>query len=222
MSVGHSRAWENAEILAESVLRDPDSLWSTISDMELNELKAIFRGEHVGKECWQCTKEATDTRQSALQGNLKRHKALHMWPNQAAEYVWKMAHVVRDRYGGDARRIWDGRPTREILERLKGMTFGPNMSHMVVGALIDTGQIEGRGSLKADLNVTRVLGRVFTGSKTTPDEAHRIADTMEPGNSWILGRRLFGLGQYVCESKKPRCGECCPKGECVYADGPKA
>ena len=83
--------------------------------------------------------------------------------------------IISNRYGGDARRIWDGQPISEILQRLEDATFGPNLSHMVVGALIDTKQIEGRGNLKADINVTRVLGRVFTGSKTTPDEVHRIA-----------------------------------------------
>ena len=213
------RAWENAEILAETVLGDPDNLWSAMVNTDLDELQAAFRGEHTGKECRRCK---TETRQSASSGAAKRHKALHMWPNKTAEAVWKMARIIKDSYGGDARRIWDGLPPDEVLQRLEAATFGPNLSHMVAGALIDTRQIEGRGSLKADLNVTRVLGRVFTGSKTTPDEAHRIADAMEPGNSWILDRRLFGLGQYVCESRKPRCGECCLKGECVYAGGPKA
>ena len=105
----------------------------------------------------------------------------HMWPNRAAGYVWKMAHIIRDRYGGDARKIWEGQPTSQILQRLTDATFGPELSHMVDGALRDTGQVEGKGRLKADLNVTRVLGRVFTGSKAAPDEAHDIADIMEPG-----------------------------------------
>ena len=220
--ISADRAWKNAEILAETVLGDPDNLWSAIADKDPDELKATFRGEHTRKECRRCEAGHAETRQSASSGAAKRHKALHMWPNKTAEVVWQMARIIKDSYGGDARRIWDGLPPDEALQRLDAATFGPNLSHMVVGALIDTRQIEGRGSLKADLNVTRVLGRVFTGSKTTPDEAHRIADAMEPGNSWILDRRLFGLGQYVCESKKPRCEECCLKGECVYAGGPKA
>ena len=220
--ISADRAWKNAEILAETVLGDPDDLWSAIDGMGLDALKAAFRGEHFGKACRRCAKGHDIVRRPTPSGVSDRHKALHMWPNKTAEAVWQMARIIKDSYGGDARRIWDGLPPDEALQRLDAATFGPNLSHMVVGALIDAKQIEGRGSLKADLNVTRVLGRVFTGSKTTPDEAHRIADAMEPGNSWILDRRLFGLGQYVCESKKPRCEECCLKGECIYAGGPKA
>ena len=71
--------------------------------------------------------------------------------------VWKMARIIKDSYGSDARRIWDGPPPDEVLQCLEIATFVPNLSHMVGGALIDTRQIEGRGSLKAGLNVTGVL-----------------------------------------------------------------
>ena len=132
-----------------------------------------------------------------------------------------MAHVILNRYGGDPRKIWEGQETSEILQRLTDATFGPELSRMVAGALRDTGQVKGKGRRKADLNVTRVIGRVFTGSKATPDETHAITDIMEPGNSWIFDRRLFILGQYICTARDPRCSECCLKEECFYAGGPK-
>ena len=68
-----------------------------------------------------------------------------------------MARIIKDSYGSDARRIWDDLPPDEVLQRLETATFGPNLSHMVDGALIDTRQIEERGSPKAGLNVTGVL-----------------------------------------------------------------
>ena len=213
-------AWDSAGVLADTVLGDPEDLWSAIAGMDLDELRTAFRGEHVGKECRRCAAGHAVVRRSASSGAPDRHKAFHMWPNRAAGYVWKMAHIIRDRYGGDARKIWEGQPTSQILQRLTDATFGPELSHMVDGALRDTGQVEGKGRLKADLNVTRVLGRVFTGSKAAPDEAHDIADIMEPGNSWIFDRRLFILGQYVCKSRDPDCPECCLKDECVYNGGP--
>ena len=52
-----------------------------------------------------------------------------------------MARIIKDSYGGDARRIWDSLPPDEVLQRLETATFGSNLSHMVVGALIDVGQI---------------------------------------------------------------------------------
>ena len=212
-------AWESAEVLAEVVLGDPDHLWSAIVDTDLDELKAIFGGEHVGERCRRCAEGHADKWRSKSSGMPTRHKMLHMWPNKAAEDVWEMARIIRDRYGGDARKIWDGLPVQEVLSRLEEATFGSNLSHMVVGALLDTKQIEGRGNLKADVNVMRVLGRVFTGNVIAPDEAHAIADMMEPGNTWIFDRRIFGLGQNICKKTNPSCEECCLNGECVYFGG---
>ena len=212
-------AWESAEILSEIVLGDPDDLWSAIASMGLDELEVVFKGKHVDEGCLRCAAGHQIRVNSASSGAVKRHKMFHMWPDRAANDVWRTMQIISNRYGGDARRIWDGQPISEILQRLEDATFGPNLSHMVVGALMDTKQIEGRGNLKADINVTRVLGRVFTGSKTTPDEAHRIADTMEPGNTWIFDRRLFGLGQNICISTNPRCEECCLNHECTYNSG---
>ena len=68
-----------------------------------------------------------------------------------------MARIIKDSYGSDARRIWDGPQPDEVLQRLETATFGPNLSHMAGGALIDTRQIKERGSSKVGLNVTRVL-----------------------------------------------------------------
>ena len=216
------RAWDNAKVLADTVLGDPDDLWSAIDNMGLDRLKAAFRGEHLGKACRRCAAGHDIVRKPTPSGAPDRHKALHMWPNRAAEYVWQMAHVIMDRYGGDPRKIWEDRETSEILQRLTDATFGPELSRMVAGALGDTGQVEGRGRLKADLNVTRVIGRVFTGSKATPAETHAIADIMESGNSWIFDRRLFILGRYTCTSKDPHCSECCLQEECAYAGKRKA
>ena len=216
------RAWDNAEVLVKIVLGDPDDLWSAIDGMGLDALEAAFRGEHLGKACRRCAEGHDIVRRPTPSGAPDRHKALHMWPNKTAGHVWKMAHIIMDRYGGDPRKLWEGRETGEILSRLTDATFGPELSRMVAGALSDTGQVKGKGRLKADLNVTRVIGRVFTGSKTTPGETHAITDIMEPGNSWKFDGRLFILGQYTCTSKYPNCSECCLKEECVYAGGPKA
>ena len=220
--ISADRAWKNAEILAETVLGDPDDLWPAINGMGLDALEAAFRGEHLGKACRRCAEGHDIVRRPTPSGAPDRHKALHMWPNKTAGHVWKMAHVIMDRYGGDSRKLWEGRETGEILSRLADATFGPELSRMVAGALSDTGQVKGKGRLKADLNVTRVIGRVFAGSKATPGETHAITDIMEPGNSWKFDGRLFILGQYTCTSKYPNCSECCLKGECVYAGGPKA
>ena len=137
-------AWDNAEVLADIVLGDPDDLWSAIDGMGLDALKAAFRGEHLGKACRRCAEGHDIVRRPTPSGAPDRHKTLHMWPNKTAGHVWKMAHVIMDRYGGDPRKLWEGRETGEILSRLTDATFGPELSRMVAGALSDTGQAEGK------------------------------------------------------------------------------
>lgn len=205
-------AWESAGILADTVLGDPDDIWSSISSMTPSMLWAVFRGEHTGEDCRRCAAG------HKLRPKENRHKALHMWPKQAAENVQKMSNILSGRYGGDGRQIWQNRTTDEIRCRLRDATFGPQLSNMVVLALIATGHVDGRASLKADLNVNRVLGRVFTGETATPVEAQKMADVMEPGNSHIFDSRLYILGQDICTARRPNCTNCCLKDECEYYD----
>ena len=88
---------------------------------------------------------------------------------------------------------------------------------MIVGALIDTGQIEGTGEFKVDTHVMTVLGRLFDGNKTTEPRALEIGEELAPGNSWELDGALFRLGKTICVSRMPRCSDCFLKDACVYA-----
>lgn len=219
--IGADWAWESAEVLSEVVLGDPDDLWTAMAGMGIDGLKAAFNGGHVEEGCPRCAAGHRLRAVPKAPYAVMRHKMFHRWPDKAAENVWRMMQAVRSRYGGDARRIWDGQPVSAILRRLEDMAFGVEKSYMVVGALLDTGQIKGRGSLKADTNIARVLGRVFTGKGVEPDRVHAIAEPMEPGNTWIFDRRLFGLGQKVCTPKNPDCAACCLNRECVYNENRK-
>lgn len=170
-------AWENARRLAEKEFGDPVRLWERIATMPKATWKARF----------------------------KRY-SLHRFP-KAHERVWRIGREIVERYGGDARRIWDGQPAAEVLERLISMRVGPQISRMIVGAPYDTEQIKDLGDVKADLHVRRVLGRVFTGSKVTVREAHRLARMIARGPTWPLDQRLYVLGKTICRAQ-PICERC--------------
>lgn len=183
--------WENARILSEDLLGDPNDLWGTIARMPGDELARLFHGP----------------------------PALHRFVNRMPKRVQRISNDIVRKYGGDARRMWEGQPTDEIIRRLKDIRVGEQISRMIRGALYDTGQVEGAGELKADINVRRVLGRVFEGDMVSADRALEIANRLKPDDSWMLDWPLYDTGKGVCKKAEPLCGECPLHRECLYDHG---
>ena len=202
--------WNNARILSEHILGDPDDLWAAISSRSERAVEDLFRNPpHPGR--------APSPPRAAQKG--AKGRSLHRFPGRTSRRVRRIAAHIAERYGGDARKIWQKLPTDAILRNLRDIGTGPQTSRMIVGALIDTGQIKGKGDLKADLHARRVLGRIFRGGEVSAGEALAIADGMEPGNSWLLNKYIYRLGRSVCR-KRPRCHECHLRDECSYGSGP--
>lgn len=178
--------WENARRFAEDDLGDPENLWETILAIPAWESEVVFR-----------------------RYRLHRFFAAH-------RRVQRIGETIVRNYCGDAREIWKDRRPAEVRKRLETMRVGPQISRMVVGALFDTKQISGVGELKADLHVRRVLGRVFVGGKVSVAEAHRIANRMKPGASWMLDAPLYLLGKSKCRPTNPDCVRCPLREECAY------
>lgn len=183
-----SIVWDNAEILSEELLGDPGDLWGVIARMPQGELARLFRGP----------------------------PALHRFVERMPKRVQRIAKDVVRKYGGDARRVWEGQPADEIVRRLEDMGAGKQISRMIRGALVDTGQADGMGDLKADSNVRRVLGRVFEGDTVSEDRALEIADRLMPDDSWKLDGPLYNIGKGVCAKAEPLCSECQLRRECLY------
>ena len=180
--------WNNAKRLSEGILGDPDDLWKAIRDKSEEGMKDLFRAE-----------------------------LLHRFPDCGIR-LWRAADRIGRDCGGDVRMMWEGKTTDEAREEfLKLYGIGRQLASMIVGALIDTGQIEGRGDLKADTNVRRVLGRVFEGDMVSPDAALGLADQMLPGDSWQIDNPLFNIGRACCRKRDPLCSECPLQQECAYA-----
>ena len=184
-------AWENARRFAEETLSDPENLWDKILDAWT---ESEWNSEPVWREC-----------------------SLHRFP-VAHRRVWRIGRDIVNYYGGDARRIWQGATPPTVLLRLAALGergVGPEISRMIVGALIDTGQIEGQGRFKADVHVQRVLGRVFNGQRASSAMAHEIGDRMAPDNSWRLDNVLYKIGREVCQKTDPRCSHCFLQMQCA-------
>lgn len=158
--------WENARRLAEDILGNPEDLWRSITDMTLEE--------------W----------------NRKRKEySLHRFP-KGHERVWKIGKRVVQQYEGDARNIWMNQSIESTLFRLLDLGAGEQISRMIVGALLDTGQIAGKSDVKVDVHVRRVLGRILRGTAFSDSDTKLVLDItreMHPENPWLLDRPLYLL-----------------------------
>ena len=180
------RAWENARRLAEDVVGDPEDLWGAIAAIPLAQWMERFN-----------------------QYSLHRFQKGH-------ERVWTIGRRVRSQYRGDARNIWKDVPPSEALSRLEDLGVGEQISRMVVGALMDTGQIEGIGDVKPDRHVCRVLGRILEGSPLQPDQVVYASRQLSPENPWLLDRPLYLIGKEFCFAQDPNCPACPIRAECKY------
>lgn len=186
----HSRiAWQNAQRLAEDILKNPDKLWHEITSITLEEWKAK-RVEY----------------------------SLHRFP-KGHERVWTIGERIVEKYKGDARKIWNNQSTDKVMRRFDKLGVGEQLSRMIVGALIDTGHISGRADVKADTHVRRVLGRVLQGHEFPLQDADKVVvltREMHPDNPWLLDRPLYLLGKQMCQARVLNCEDCFLRTECVY------
>lgn len=178
--------WDRVAERVESDLRDPQQLWKKIA--------------------------ATPHRR--WQGQWKT-KPWHKFP-KGHERVWRIGREVVRQYKGDVRNIWKGQNPAEVYTRLMRMRVGPQLSRMVIGALIDAREVRGKADVKADIHVKRVLGRIMNGKDLSEREATELTREMHPSNPWRLDAPLYFLGKYTCTKRNPACPECALKEECAF------
>lgn len=183
-------AWRNGERLVYKILGDPDDIWKEIASVSESEWKS----KHPEYK-------------------------LHRFPN-GHNRLWRIATRIHNEYGGDARRIWDGRNSQKVLEALWDLGAGEQLSRMIVGALRDCGQIKGSSDVKADVYVCRVLGRTLFGETIDAETAVRVARQMHQ-DPWQLDAQLWYVGKSFCEASNPKCSQCYLEAHCAYALGQK-
>jgi endonuclease III len=181
-------AWRNGYRLIEDIFGDPDDVWRAITAISYSE--------------WKSKRDAYK---------------LHRFP-AAHNRLWRIGRRVCDEYDGDARRIWEGRDSRPVLETLWDLGAGDQIARMIVGALRDCGEITGAASdVKGDVYVRRVLGRAVLEETTDPETAVRLARQLHPADPWQLDAQLWYVGKSYCHADDPNCSQCYLAPHCAYA-----
>ena len=181
--------WENARRLAEDIFDDPEYLWHRITSITLEEWMAK-----------------------------RKEYSLHRFP-KGHERVWTIGKRIVHQYKGDTRNIWENQSIEGTLYRLIDLGAGDQISRMIAGALIDTGQITGKSDVKVDIHVRRVLGRLLIGreyDELESDDVIELTREMNPDNPWLLDRPLYLLGKQLCIANNPKCLTCYMRDVCSY------
>lgn len=148
--------------------------------------------------------------------------SLHRYVNNMAAWIVRAASRVIDVYDGDAERIWNDRPTAEVLrarfERFDGI--GQKKAAMAVEILerqrgVAITHLEG-SDIAFDVHVRRVFLR--TGLADRDDRSHMIARArrLNPERPGALDYPAWWIGHEWCRPTAPLCGACpladsCPR-----------
>lgn len=174
-------AWENARRFAEEIVPDAERLWQFIAGVTPKSWESKFSGYKLHRFRW-----------------------AHM-------RVRRIAKDILHCYAGDPRRIWEGQSPNEVANRLDALRVGPQISRMILGALMNVGKVDGQGDVKVDIHVRRVLGRVVRGKEYAPSEEGQVLTLtrqMSPDNPWLIDEPLYTLGKTLCRPSSPQCSQC--------------
>jgi endonuclease-3 len=185
--IDSSLAWNNGRRLVKELLGGPEDIWSAITSVSEAEWRSR-RNEY----------------------------RLHRFP-AAHNRLWPIADRMCQRFGGDARRIWIGRQSSQVLEELLALGAGEQISRMIVGALRDGGQVQGASDVKADVYVCRVLGRALIGHRVEAATALEFARQLNPTDPWQLDWPIWNIGKSHCHNQQPECEGCYLAPYCTYA-----
>ncbi|MBQ9202052.1 MAG: endonuclease III [Bacteroidales bacterium] len=126
------------------------------------------------------------------------------YPNAKARHLVEMARVLTERYGGQVPQ------TMEELLSLPGV--GRKTASVMLICAFD------KPAMPVDTHVFRVSNRIgLTRNSKSPEETEKILMANFPEELLPLAHHWLILhGRYVCQARRPLCGQCGLSGCCDY------
>jgi len=125
--------------------------------------------------------------------------------------LWRVKAKSLRRLGRELRTRYDGMIPREKSELLKLPGVGEYISSAIAT------QAFGASEVASDVNVSRVLGRVFSGNGMGIEQAARLAKRIVPKESVLdFNQSLLDFGALVCGARNPLCPTCPFSRNCEY------
>jgi uncharacterized HhH-GPD family protein len=158
----------------------------------------------------------------AVRDAVQQAPKLHRFVNIVPEWLVRAAHIVLDRYGGDAGRLWSDAPTAaELRRRLEAFPgIGQKKAAMAVEILArDLGKPlrELTGSDVAyDVHLRRVFLRTGLAEHDEVGHMVAVARALYPDRPGALDLPAWDIGRRWCRPVDPDCQACplnkaCPR-----------
>ena len=191
-----------------------------LMDRQMNSAKAFKIPYIISQEYGESIDELCN---HSLEDYIAKFNNLHRFEKVMAECFYNAVHLIKDKYDGDASRIWTGRPSSAlvVLRFLEFQGCGSKIATMAANILQRDLKVEYSDycsiDISTDVHVMRVLRRLGLLSKNaSPDEARYLARSINPEYPGIIDYPCWEWGQKYCRPASPKCKECpmesvCPK-----------
>lgn len=153
--------------------------------------------------------------EAEVEAALRRLPARPRYPGQSATTIVALGRLVHERFGGDGRRVWEGRHMADVLTTLQSLPgVGPGIAHMAVQLLIDeVGFLPHPDELpsldvKADVHVVRVFYRLGLSTDETREAVLDAARRLHPAFPGLLDWPAWDVGRRLCRPTAPVCHKC--------------
>jgi len=169
----------------------------------------------------------------AALGNLTRDEVgrlmaepepLHRFVDRMAGFFYAALARIRDRYDGDASRIWAGRPSSaEVVYRFLAFDgVGPKIATMAANILAREFKVGMSDYYSVDISVDRHVRRVFTRLGLCPTDASEVeivyrARALWPDFPGMMDLPCWEIGVNWCKARSKECPACYMRDICPSA-----
>jgi endonuclease-3 len=156
---------------------------------------------------------------------MREPEPLHRFVNTMADNFLSAVQRIKNSYGGDAARIWTGKPSSaEIVYRfLEFDGVGPKIGSMAANILAREFKIPFADyysiDISADVHVRRVFSRLsLCAPDVTVEQVIYKARALYPDFPGMMDLPCWEIGRNWCKSRGPECSGCymndlCPTGK---------
>ena len=152
---------------------------------------------------------------------LNKPTPLHRYTNKMSEYLYKAIQKIKEKYNGDASKIWSNRPSSAdvVLRFLEFDGIGQKIATMAANLLARELKVKFCDYYSIDISVDVHVRRVFyrlglTKKKSTTEQVIYKARAMNPEFPGMLDFACYTIGKNWCRPKEKKCDKCFMNNVC--------
>ncbi len=147
----------------------------------------------------------------------------HIHNNEAAKYFYKAIHLIKDKYDGDASKIWKDNPSSAtvVYRFIEFEGIGIKIATMAANILARQFKIPMSDycsiDVSPDVHVRRVMKRLYNlPDNATTEQIIYKAREINPTFPGLIDYTCWRIGRELCHPKKIECDKCPINKECCY------